>query len=195
MTFLFGNRIMKGFTWAWAGVAVLVLTAPLQGQQRALELGVDGGIHYTDPAGEGRDNRVWDVAFPLQNLRVGVHVTERVSVEPTISFLRRDLGDDDLTQVGALGNVLYHFTDVGPAMRPQFFGLAGGGLEYVRVSDEVGRDSDTQWMAGGGLGMKLPVADRVSLRTSATYWRAFESDLAPHANMIRGDLGLSLFTR
>ena len=186
---------MKGLTWACAGLAVLVLAAPLHGQQRAIELGVDGGVHYMDPAGEGRDNRIWDVSFRLQNLRVGLHVTERVSLEPSVSFLRRDLGEDDLTQVSALGNVLYHFNEAGPAMRPQFFGLAGGGLEYVRLSEEVGRESDTQWLAGGGLGMRLPVADQVALRTSATYWRAFESDLAPHANMIRGDLGLSLLIR
>lgn len=186
---------MKRLSWGLAGLAVLAMALPLEGQLRTLELGVDGGVHYMDPAGEGRDNRVWDVAFPLQSVRVGLHVTERVSVEPSLSFLRRDFGEEDLTQVGALGSVLYHLNQPAMGMRPQFFGLAGGGLEYVRLSDEIGSDSDTQWLAGGGLGMKLPVADRIALRTTATYWRAFESDVAPHANLVRGDLGVSIFTR
>lgn len=185
---------MKGFTCALAGMAILALALPLEGQQRTIELGIDGGVHYMDPSGEGRDNGVWDIAFPLQSVRAGLHVTERVSVEPALSFLRRDMGEDDMTQVGALGNVLYHFNEA-MGLRPQVFGLAGGGLEYVRLSNAVATESDTQWLAGAGLGMKLPVADQIALRTTATYWRAFESDLAPDANLVRGDIGISIFTR
>lgn len=181
-------------TGALAGIALFLLAVPLQGQMRPLELGVDGGVVYTDPAGEGRDNRVWDLALPVQNLRLGVFLTDRISVEPSISLARLDLRDDeDLTQVGAAGNLLYHLDT--PGIRPRFFGQVGGGMEYVRVSDGGFRESDTQWLAGAGLGMRLPVADRIALRTSAVYWRAFESDLAPDANQVRGQLGISFFTR
>ncbi len=185
---------MNKFVTTFAGIALLAAAVPVHGQMRTLEIGMDGGISYSDPATEGTDNRVWDVSVPFQSARVGLFVTPQISLEPAVTLNRVSLPNDErATQVTTVGNVLYHLNT--PEWRPQLFAQAGGGLEYVSWKDVDFDENDTQWVAGAGVGMKLPVADRLALRTSAVYWRAFESDHFPRMNQVRGQVGVSFFTR
>lgn len=176
-----------------AGLVILAGAIPTQAQEGAWEFGVDGGFVLTSVDIDGVDN-TFDVSLPFQFLRAGVFVTPQISIEPMLGFERSDLGDDDsLTSMTLLATGLYHFS--ADRNQPQFFLQAGGGLDHLRLSFDGDSESDTQWLAGAGAGVKVPVLDRVSLRFSALYLRAFESDVFPTSNQFRGHMGLSFHTR
>jgi hypothetical protein len=173
---------------------LLAVALPLQGQMRTLELGFDGGIVYTDPS-EAAIANTWDVSFPFQKVRAGLFLTPQISIESAASVNRLDFGDDETaTSFGLQGNVLYHFT--ADRARPQFFAQAGGGMEYVSFKFDDESENDTQWLAGAGVGVKVPLTDWLSLRTAGVYWRTFESDFVAYdTNQFRAQVGLSVFTR
>lgn len=182
---------MRIASFVLAGLMALVIAAPAQAQHGTLELGMDAGFVFTSPDVDGADN-TFDISLPFQFVRAGFFVSDQFSIEPVLSFDRSDFGDDfTLTQLSLLGTGLYHFS--ADAGGPRFFLQGGGGLQYLSVSDAADSESDTQWLAGAGLGVKLPLPDRVAVRFSLLYLRAFESDFFPDANLVRGHVGLSFF--
>jgi len=172
-------------SFAVAGLVVLMGAIPAQAQH-SLEIGMDGGLVFTSAS--GIDN-TFDVALPFQSLRVGIFVNDQLSIEPALGFRRIDFGDDALNNLSLLATGLYHLS--ADRTRPQFYLQGGGGLDYLSDGD----DSDTQWLAAVGGGVKVPMMDQLSVRLGLLYVRAFESDFFFESNQVRGQVGFSFFTR
>ena len=168
----------------------LVLTGDLVAQSRPVEIGFDTGLVLSITS----DKDGWEywntteIAVPLQSIRVGFFVSDRVSIEPSVSFSYTDFGDESLTTLGLGAGVLYHFTD--DATQPRFYIGGGAALGMIDVVDET----ETQFAVGVGLGVKLPIANRMAVRLEGQYNRRFESDLLPGANVIGITVGFSFFT-
>ena len=172
-----------------AGLALALVWSPAEAQQGTWELGIDGGFVVTSPDIDGADS-LFDVSLPFQFLRVGTFVSDQLSIEPTLAFNRMDFGgDDSMTTLSLLATGLYHFG--ADRTQRQFYLQAGAGLDYIGFSDE---DGITQWLAGVGGGVKLPVMDHLALRLGALYLRSFENDDMWAANRFRGQVGVSVFT-
>jgi opacity protein-like surface antigen len=175
-----------------AGALALLIAAPAQAQY-PIELGMDGGLVWTSPDVDGMDSTL-DVSLPFQYVRVGFFINDHFSIEPALGFDRQDFGDDfTLTQLSLLASGLYHFSP--SRTQPQFYLQLAGGLGYVSFSDDVDSESDSQWSLGFGGGVKLPMMNRLAARLGVLYLRHFESDFMPDANQIRGQVGLSFYTR
>jgi opacity protein-like surface antigen len=83
---------------------------------------------------------------------------------------------------------------------PVAYGIVRGTYNLTDVNqgedDEVENDSASQFGVGAGLGVKLPVADRLDVRLEGTYERRFEheSDLLPSSNNYQLNAGFSWYT-
>ena len=180
------------FSSVIAGALALVIAAPAQAQY-PVEIGMDGGLIWTSPDVDGMDSTL-DAALPFQYVRAGFFINDHFSIEPALGFDRQDFGDDfTLTQLSLLASGLYHFSP--SRTQPQFYLQLAGGLGYISLSDDTDRESDTQWALGFGGGVKLPRMNRLAARLGVVYLRHFESDFMPDANQIRGQVGLSFYTR
>jgi len=166
-------------------IGSLCLTAPALAQGRPVELGLDAGVSFSlsDPT-------VTTVNVPVQDLRAGFFVSDRVSVEPRValSYVKVENSDALTTATAALG-ALVHFS--GDRNRSQPYFRPFGGLTFV----DVGGGSETQFNLGGGIGVKLPVAERMAARLEADYAHAFETDRFASSDAVALTVGFSFFTR
>jgi hypothetical protein len=164
-----------------AAVATLLLVLPpsVSAQSRPTELGIDAGalIDLSD------DTNVI-LGLPVQNLRVGFFISDAISIEPQISFTYFNLtGDSGVAVDGEIGPV-FHLSP--NRSRSQAYLRPFGGISYVS-------DDDAVFLLGGGVGIKLPVAERLAVRLEASYAHGF-------VDFGGGDLltigtGISFFTR
>ncbi len=60
---------------------------------------------------------------------------------------------------------------------------------------DLGGSSETQFNLGGGIGVKLPVAERMAARLEANYAHAFETDRFASSDAVSLTVGFSFFTR
>lgn len=176
-----------------AALAVLtfLIAGPLGAQDRPLELGLDAAfvVSLTDDANGMETDNITVIGVPFQRLRVGFFISDRFEIEPILQFNFVNVGDSDLLQLGLFVDGAYHFTS-DPA-RPRAYLTASGGLDLLSADDE----SDTQWVFGGGVGVKLPVADQLAVRLEGGVRRAFESDDRLGATNLAALVGLSFFTK
>lgn len=135
-------------------LAVLALMAGPVAAQRPVELGIDGGLSlHFDPS-------VAILQFPTGHFRVAFPAGDKLAVEPrfALTYIKVSGIDAVYTMTADLG-LMFHFKGAGAGSRPYlrpFVGvdLVGGGGE-----------SDSQFHAGAGIGVKLPMkADRLALR-------------------------------
>jgi hypothetical protein len=179
------------------GIAVPHLLAAQEAASRKpIELGFDAALtrESSDQA------KQTSLTVPVPRIRVGFFLTDAVSLEPSVRFqYSRSTFEDpftgnDVTSSGKsydadLG-LLYHFsTDRTRSqiyVRP-FVGIRGFSGEG---------DSDSQTSFGGGLGLKLPAADRLGLRLEVGYAR-FAEDVPTFGatDQLFASFGLSFFTR
>jgi hypothetical protein len=171
------------------GAIALALAAGDASAQRssrgdgAVELGIDGAILF-----QLDDPTTTVVSIPVQDFRVGFFVGDRLEVEPRLS----------LTSVHSQGDSFSAYTlELGVLLLPNGDRVGNGfylrpfiGTNGVSAS---GAGSDNQGYAGGGLGIKIPFADRrLATRLEANYTRGFGSG---GGNAIGLLFGLSFFTR
>jgi hypothetical protein len=149
------------------GFLALVMSASAADAQkrvsRPMEFGIDGGISFgmDDPS-------VTTVSLPVQALRVGFFMNDKVSVEPRFNFNSVSGGGVSLRTYSLELGALYHFGGYtkgsGLYARP-FAGIAG-------VGGDLGSGSDG--FMGAGVGVKLPFANRrLATRLEANYGHAF----------------------
>ncbi|HEX6614705.1 MAG TPA: outer membrane beta-barrel protein [Gemmatimonadales bacterium] len=166
-------------------VGSLCLTAPALAQGHPVELGLDAGASFTlsNPT-------VTTISIPVQDLRAGFFVSDRAEVEPRVAlnYLKAE-SDDALTTITAALGVLVHFS--GDRDRSQPYLRPFGGLSLI----DVGGARETQFNLGGGLGVKLPVAERMAARLEAAYAHGFETDTFASTDELLLTVGFSFFTR
>jgi hypothetical protein len=183
-----------------ATMAVVPATAVAQ---RPIELGIDGAIDWIklEPSTDIDTDWQSSVQIPVANFRIGFFTADRRwSVEPNLAFSRFSFGDGHVTNTQLDLGLLYHFAVANrrepgkpqPYLRP-FVGFEHGSVSGVDgVADD---NSDTVARFGVGLGVKLPMVDRLATRLEARYVHATEGDVQPAANGFALGFGLSFFTR
>jgi len=138
-------------------VALVMAATPADAQKnvsRPIELGMDGGISF------GFDNpSVTTVSLPVQALRVGFFMNDKLSLEPRFNFNSVSGGGVSLRTYSLELGALYHFG-----------GYDKGSNLYV--GGDLGSGSDG--FVGAGLGIKLPFANRrLATRLEANLGHAF----------------------
>ena len=188
---------------------------PAQGRAGGVELGFDGGVEFRnnedlevedeDPVEFGDETRV---GLPIQRFRVGYHASDLISIEPSIGldYLKAedptdDSDDEDLsaTTLDFALAVLIHFR--ADPDNPVAYGIIRPA--YHLTDFNVGEDdedeeeeSQSQFGLAGGIGVKLPIADRLDVRLEGTYERRFEKDedFLPSSNNYQLGVGFSWYT-
>lgn len=166
-------------------VGSLILAVPARAQDRPVELGLDAGVSFNIS-----DPNVTTISIPVQDLRVGFFVSDRLSLEPRVALNYLKVEDSDaLTSITAALGALVHFNP--DRDRSQFYLRPFGGLAFV----DFGDDSETQFSLGGGLGVKLPMAERFAARLEGAFAHAFETDALAGSDAVSLTVGFSFFTR
>lgn len=166
------------------GAALLAPTL-ITAQTRPVELGFDGGLNVSF-----NGSTTTSFSVPFQSVRVGFFVADAVSVEPTVSlnYLKIE-GLDAIATIGFSFAALYHFTP--DRSKPQPYFRPQAGLMFVTA----GGESASQFHAGGGIGVKVPVTTQLAVRLEAGFQHSFENDDFPRASTITAAVGLSFFTQ
>lgn len=166
-------------TFVTATLLVLPLTAAVA--QRPIEIGMDAGFQANF-----NGTTIWGVSIPVQAVRLGIQATDQVTVEPRLSFNHLDLGDfgGSATTLDGSLNILFYF-QTGDRPRPYF--TAGGTLVWA----DAGGSSDSEFGAGGGFGVSIPIVSQLAARLEGRFDRFFDSEV----NRVAGLFGLSFFTR
>jgi len=157
----------------------------LSSQSQSIELGIDGGMSlYLN------ERTVSSISIPNQSLRFGLFPISGVSIEPSFSLTWIDgQNSQPITSASFWLSGLFHFTR--DRSRPQLFLRPTAGLEYGSYES----NSNTQYAAGGYVGVKLPIAHHLAVRVEAGYERRIESDNLVAGDVISSNLGISLFLR
>lgn len=180
----------------WAALAALALTPALARAQQShpIEFGVDAGISVTDD-----DPKITTVALPVNSLRVGFYVTDRVAIEPSVTFNYTKSGGSSFSRFAPELGLLFDLTESREA--PQFFLRPFAGLERLSLDGGTfgGTDAQTVPHLGAGVGVKIPFRsiERFAWRIEALYDHGFEKDngAIPAVNTVGLKLGLSFFTK
>jgi hypothetical protein len=154
----------------WLAAAFTLLgtgTAAAQQAPRALEFGGDLLAAYSFTSGGVRSS---GVALPAGVVRMGIQVSERLSLEPSVNLSRSKTGDGDAATVYFLsGAALYSIHPANERFQP-FVG------PYLGVSGSAsGAASDSSLLYGASAGIRFIAGERVHYRASLNYDRAFEN--------------------
>lgn len=127
--------------------------------------------------------------IPSASFRINIPASPMIGIEPAIGLAYFSEGGEKLTTFEAMLGLLINFqTDPERAMiyvRP--FGL----FDFFDVDDE----SETQFGLGGGLGVRIPVDDRLGFRLEGNYSHLFESGSLSTRDVIGIRAGLSVFLK
>jgi hypothetical protein len=167
-----------------------------------IELGIDAAI--SRQTNDLANTTV--LMLPVTQFRVGFFASNAISIEPSAAFVfasqtvKNTLTGGDVSAKGTTYDLdlglLYHFqTDrlkPQPYIRP-FVGIRG----FHNSSDTDGLDgSGSQTSLGAGIGVKMPLAERLGGRVELGY--RHNADNAPEfqaSNSVFLSFGLSYFTR
>ena len=187
-------RIRVSVLCLGAAVAMLLPRA-VAGQDRPVELGLDMGLalSLTNEFNGFEQPNVTQLAVPNPVLRVGIFASDMVSIEPSLQFqLLKFEGSDAFYSLSPSLGVLIHFSP--DRTRSQVYARPFAGADLV---DPGSGDSQSQFHAGAGIGVKLPVGDKLAARLEAAFAHLFKSedDGIPGANQIGVLIGFSFFTK
>jgi len=173
-------------------IGVALVAASAQAQDRPIELGVDAGVGV----GLG-DNSRTVISIPVQAFRIGFFFQDNVSLEPKFALNTVTGSGETFTDYEAELGLLYHFfrerERVGRVVYP---GGSPRSAFYVRpfvgiVGSSGGGSSNSDAILGAGVGMKVPVLNRLAARFEANFAHQFgDADF----NQLGLLAGLSFFT-
>jgi hypothetical protein len=178
---------MKAATFVYlAAAAALAAAAPAHAQDpMPIEFGVDAGLTV------GTESpRVTTFSLPVQRLRVGFFLSPALSLEPAILVNRTSTTGLSVSGYEADLGILWHFTPPAPGTRT-FYARPFAGISGFSASFEGERVSDSELNAGIGLGVRLPLADRLQARIEAQGRHQFDSDV----QTLGLSAGISFLTR
>ena len=140
-----------------------------------IEFGIDGGIEITSTA--DTDDNVTEIAIPADGLRIGIWRSDRRIVELRPSVSRGSSGGRAQTELGLGAGLRFLLRGMDWEAAVPFVRV-GGGLDYFKRSDADARTSDsaTQFSAGAGVGVEVPIAEPVGLRLEGFYVHGFPND-------------------
>ena len=180
------------FRWAAAAVAALCLagTARAQRSGTGLEIGVDAALTHTSFDVPGQRGSATEFDLPVQAIRLGFALSPTVWLEPELG-LRTVSEDGSFTT--ATFDVGLPISLSGPVVpsTTQYFVRPLLGFRHF----SSGSDTQTQTAFGVGIGMRVPIVDRLAGRFEGRYVRGLHSGNIPADDEFSLLAGLSFFTR
>lgn len=155
-------------------------------QTGAIELGIDATFDMSL-----MNSTTSSLSFPSRGVRLGVFVSDLVSIENRMSFVRVKTEDfDAATNLSLqLAGVIHFSRDRGEV---QGYVIPAVGL----TSSFFGETSGSQLQFGCGAGAKLPlVVDYLVIRFEFGYWHGAENEDFDLHDVITVKAGVSLFTK
>jgi outer membrane protein with beta-barrel domain len=175
-------------------IGLALVSASTKAQEyHPIELGVDAGVTI----GLG-DNSVTVINIPVQAFRIGFFLDRHVSLEPKVALNTVTGSGDTFTSYLAELGLLYHFYREGERRgRVIYPGPGPRSSFYVRpfvgiVGSNGPGDDDSDAILGAGVGMKVPLINRLAARFEANFAHQFGD---PDFNTLGLLAGLSFFTR
>lgn len=169
-------------------VALAVLSvggAATAAAQRPIELGVDAGVMF-----DLDDPKTTALSIPVQGIRAGFFMSDKLSIEPAVAFnWIKASGEDAFSTLALDAGVLYHLS--ADASRSQLYVRPVAGV--TRFGG--GGESTSQFNVGGGIGVKLPMSERMKLRLEGSLRHGLESDDMPSGTAAGLTIGFSFLTR
>jgi len=101
-------------------------------------------------------------AFPIQSVRVGFPLNDRIALEPSLGFMHAST--DGLSQTGYDARVALVVALTQDRHQPQWFARP-----FVGVAHDWQGLLDTHTTLGVGAGVRLPMADRIASRIEGRY--------------------------
>lgn len=188
-------------TFLVTAVAFLSISSVAGAQRRAstpsssgaspVELGMDAALTFGMGAPAGASNTT-TFELPLTQIRAGFFVSPELSIEPSfgIQYASANGASSSLYHIGV--GALYHFSTVRSAnqvyVRP-FINFENGNASVAGNSASV---SSTAF--GAGLGIKMPMSDRMAWRFEANLAHNSNNNFDDSPNRIGLLAGLSYFT-
>jgi hypothetical protein len=154
-----------------------------------VEVGLDAGfmLRSIDDA----DDNLTAVAVPsttgfvpmVSGARIGFPAGQTVVVESIVNFGYQSSGDESVTIFGLIPGV-------NVLLGERLYVRGEAGLSYISFGED---DSETQYLLGGGLGLRNMLGEGALLRLEAGVDRVFENedDFAPGSWDFRALIGLS----
>ncbi len=159
------------------------------------EIGVDGGLGFLSASGAPTTTVL---GLPVQNIRFGFFMSPNLEVEPFGSLNYQHQDQNSGTQLGLGVGALYHFSQ--DRMQNQWYIRPFLDVNHQSSSSSVQgvttTQSTTQWGLGAGLGLKMPLMDRVGARFEVNFeHRLADGQVAPSYDQFGLLAGLSYYTR
>jgi hypothetical protein len=168
----------------------LVFAGQGNAQGRPIELGIDLGIEFDIEDVGDETVKTTGISIPLAYLRAAFYASDQVWIEPRMTLLFLDTEDASTTALNVVGGLGVDFqTD---PTRARAYIRPFGSLLYVDTSD---RESATQVSLGSGIGVKVPMLERLASRLEGGVSYSFENDDFASGFDIHVTFGFSFFTR
>jgi hypothetical protein len=162
-------------------------TARSENSNMPVELGFDAGLN-SELSGT---NKTTAFQAPLQQIRAGFFMSPTVSIEPTLSLATQStsgVANSSVTAYAIGTGVLWHLSDNRSQnqiyLRP-FLGFAGISTSGASAS---------AFSFGGGVGYKMPMANRFATRLEANMSRTNAHNGVPAMNQLNLLAGLSVYS-
>ena len=169
-----------------AALAASVSVASAQQTRLPAEFGVDAGISVSFDKPQ-----VTTTSIPVPAIRLGFYINDRVAIEPKVGLQSFHDNTGSSAAYHAEVGVLFHFENSpvgrGVYARP-FVGLGG-------VTGIGAGSGGAETLYGGGLGLKVPVADRFASRFEVNYSHTTAPRGGQSANDLGVLIGISIFSQ
>jgi len=182
------GRVRRKIVESWL---VFVYERPSRAKGRRVRLGTQNPAGFGPYEFDSRPGYCFlftVISVPIQAVRVGFFVNDRVSVEPKVGLNVFHTEGETFSSYDVETGVLYHFSKNpigrGVYLRPYagFQGISGGG------------DSETRGIFGAGFGAKIPFADRFATRMEIGYQHMTAPTNGNSDNALIVLFGLSIFS-
>ena len=186
----------------WGLTALAILPASARAQGNPIELGMDASLNFQLSQDAGKSTSLFLPTGPLagglvtganKSFRVGFFVSPTISIEPAVSLMWFKPNGGSATRLVGLGlGSLIHFS--GDSDRAQVYVRPYVGLDHAKSGDA---ESVERFSAGGGIGVKVPVANRLKLRLEGAFVHGFSNDTKGVAseNVVALMFGFSYYTK
>jgi hypothetical protein len=149
-----------------------------------LEVGLDGGFTYSKI--DDIDDSFTEFSAPTSYLRLGFMGGESLIIETALGLDWASFGDFSSTSVAIVPGVNFMVT-------PQVYVRGEAGLLYEKEDNGITDSSSTQYLFGGGVGMRRALGEGALLRLEAGVDRLLENtdEGIPASWDIRALVGIS----
>jgi hypothetical protein len=149
-----------------------------------VEIGLDAGFSLESI--DDVDDNVTSFGLPTSYARVGFPAGEMIVVETVLGFDWASVGDQSASELALVPGV-------NVLLGEQFYVRGEAGLMRSSFDPGTGSESTTQYLFGGGAGVRIPLGDAALFRAEAAVdrWLENSDDFIPASTQFRIGVGVS----